>query len=85
MHDPKLRPAGRTCLCRSCGRYFGGVEGFDRHRKDGACLDPDTLVGRDGERLFATDRRGVYVRSGSWRRAAETARPRGQAMSADAS
>lgn len=31
---------GGTAHCSACHRTFGGVAGFDRHRRDGACLDP---------------------------------------------
>lgn len=31
---------GNKCLCRGCGRYFGGVVGFDLHRRAGRCVDP---------------------------------------------
>lgn len=38
------------CYCRECGQYFSTVGNFDRHRKDGACLDPANrgLICRDG-------------------------------------
>lgn len=29
-----------TAHCARCHRTFGGVSSFDRHRKDGACVDP---------------------------------------------
>lgn len=32
----------RAC-CFSCRRVFGGVSGFDKHRKGNKCLDPATL------------------------------------------
>lgn len=31
------------CHCSSCHLTFGGVRGFDRHRKAGSCLDPASL------------------------------------------
>lgn len=31
-HDPKLRPGSAACRCASCGLYFAGLKGFDRHR-----------------------------------------------------
>lgn len=36
--------------CSGCHRTFTGVSAFDRHREDGACLDPASLgmVERDG-------------------------------------
>jgi hypothetical protein len=30
----------RTAHCAACHRTFGGVGGFDRHRRGGACLEP---------------------------------------------
>src|SRR5882672_4649620 len=32
-----------TSHCSACHRTFGGVGSFDRHRRDGACLDPVTI------------------------------------------
>ncbi len=29
--------------CTGCHRTFGGARGFDEHRKDGVCVDPETL------------------------------------------
>ena len=28
------------CLCFACRELFGGVTGFERHRRDGGCVDP---------------------------------------------
>lgn len=44
------RPTPAQAHCAVCHRTFGGVTGFDAHRKDGACLDPSTrgYVERDG-------------------------------------
>lgn len=39
----KPRLTGNKCLCRSCGRYFGGVAGFDAHRRAGQCVPPETI------------------------------------------
>lgn len=39
--------------CASCHRTFGGVSGFDGHRRNGQCLDPQTL--------------GMAVRDDIWR------------------
>lgn len=40
--------------CAPCHRTFGGVAGFEKHRKGGTCLDPATL--------------GMVERDGIWRR-----------------
>lgn len=44
------RPSPAMAHCASCHRTFGGVTGFDAHRKDGTCLPPSSLgmVERDG-------------------------------------
>lgn len=45
------RPSPAQAHCKSgCHRTFGGVGGFDRHRRDGQCHDPAGLgmVERDG-------------------------------------
>lgn len=47
MHNddngPALTVGSAKCLCRACGRYFGGVHGFDMHRKSGRCIEPETV------------------------------------------
>lgn len=51
----------RVAHCRGCHRTFAGVGLFDLHRTaDGRCLDPETVVGRDGERR-------LFFRDGMWR------------------
>jgi hypothetical protein len=52
---PALRPASRTCLCRTCGDYFGSPSAFDKHRtgpwSGRRCLAPEErprLVLKDG-------------------------------------
>jgi hypothetical protein len=44
------QPSPSMAHCPTCHRTFGGVWGFDRHRRNGACVDPQTLgmVDRDG-------------------------------------
>lgn len=37
------------CHCGACHRHFGGLGGFDLHRKGDACLDPATLLTEKGE------------------------------------
>lgn len=37
------KPNRQACICPSCGMGFGGVIGFDRHRKAGRCLSPAEL------------------------------------------
>jgi hypothetical protein len=34
---------GLTCHCGSCHNSFGGVSNFDRHRRNGQCVDPAEL------------------------------------------
>lgn len=61
MTTPKLRHGSRACLCRSCGQYFGGVNGFDTHRRDGQCLDPEAITTKKGVRKLFLDSRGFWV------------------------
>jgi hypothetical protein len=37
------RPTPAQAHCSACHLTFGGVTGFDAHRKDGACSDPSAL------------------------------------------
>src|SRR5579859_2247447 len=55
--DPKLPPRTNRCLCSECGRYFGGADGFTRHRVNFQCVDPATV----GLRLNS---RGYWIRKG---------------------
>jgi hypothetical protein len=66
MSDPKLPLGTNRCKCNACGRYFGGVGGFDLHQQDdGAgrtvCQDPATVVDRHGRRLLV-EKKGYWVR-----------------------
>jgi hypothetical protein len=36
-------PSQAHCAALGCHRTFGGVTGFDAHRKDGECINPTTL------------------------------------------
>jgi hypothetical protein len=42
--------------CAGCHRTFSGVTTFDQHRSQagehGTCLDPETVVGKTGDRLL---------------------------------
>lgn len=44
------RPTPAQAHCPTCHATFGGVTAFDRHRRDGRCVDPRALgmVRRDG-------------------------------------
>lgn len=53
--DPRLPYGTNFCLCAACGRYFGGVNGFERHRVNFQCVDAATI----GLRL----NRGRWVRT----------------------
>lgn len=33
----------RAAHCAACHRTFGGVRGFERHRKNFTCVDPSTV------------------------------------------
>lgn len=41
--DTCKRPSPAQAHCATCHRTFGGVTGFDRHRRNGACIDPATV------------------------------------------
>ena len=65
INDPKLKPGTRFCKCPTCGRYFGGVKGFDMHRVASGvgriCLDPAALLDKHGKRLLWLNDRGYWV------------------------
>lgn len=48
----------RTGHCSACHRTFDSAAAFDRHRRDGACLDTLTLTDAEGHPVFG--RRKVY-------------------------
>lgn len=49
------------CAARNCHRTFAGVGLFDLHRTaDGRCLDPASIVTKDGEPR-------AWFRDGMWR------------------
>lgn len=54
------RPTGRQAHCGACHRTFGGVTGFDEHRRGGQCSDPATIG--------LEERRGDPEQPGIWRR-----------------
>ena len=65
MASPQLKPGTRFCQCTACGRYFGGVAGFDLHRvgpiESRKCLDPAAVFdGRGNRKLWLNDR-GYWV------------------------
>lgn len=37
------RPTPVQCHCTVCHCTFGTVSSFDKHRKHGACLDPESI------------------------------------------
>jgi len=64
----KLLPIGTNrCKCPSCGRYFGGVSGFDLHRVGKAnarkCANPAGLVDKYGKGLLTLNTAGYWVGS----------------------
>jgi len=40
-----IRPTPSQAHCSVCHETFGSVSGFDRHRRGGQCLDPNTIPG----------------------------------------
>lgn len=55
--DPRLPAGSRYCRCAECGCYFGGADGFGRHRARFACVSPADLA-------MVMDSRGYWRRSG---------------------
>jgi len=59
-----IRPTPTQAHCGSgCHVTFGGVAGFDSHRRNGQCLDPANLgmVDRDGVWRRTTDRDAAAI------------------------
>ncbi len=58
---PRLKPGTRYCQCSACGRYFGGVAGFDMPRVgpmgSRKCADPASILTVKGRkrRLWEND------------------------------
>lgn len=63
--------------CTGCHRTFGGVNLFDRHRRDvrgeGTCVDPATIVGKE------SGEREMFETNGIWQ-SVETPAERGVAL-----
>lgn len=38
--DTCVRPTPAQCHCATCHRTWGGISGFDAHRRGGECVDP---------------------------------------------
>lgn len=52
-------PSNAHCAAEGCHQTFGTVTAFDRHRRDGACLDPAGLrMHRDGRGIWRWDTTG---------------------------
>lgn len=47
----------RLCHCTACHRNFGGISGFDAHRRGGQCLDPEKLGMSKKDRVWVTESR----------------------------
>lgn len=48
------KPTPAQAHCTVCHRTFGGVSGFDAHRRNGQCLDPVTLGMIERDRVWRT-------------------------------
>jgi hypothetical protein len=46
------KPSGRMAHCGACHRTFGGITGFDRHRKGGVCNEPTSVGLRDASGIW---------------------------------
>jgi hypothetical protein len=52
--DDCIHPSQSQAHCGSgCHRSFGGVSGFDAHRRGGRCVDPATITKDGGMHLDA--------------------------------
>jgi hypothetical protein len=61
MSDPMLPVGKNFCKCGACGEYFGGVGGFDLHRRDRACFAPSKVSDKKGRPLLRLNDRGYWV------------------------
>lgn len=52
--DSCKRPTPAQAHCTTCHRTFGGSWGFDRHRRDGVCLNPTTIGMMEMEAVWRT-------------------------------
>jgi len=43
LRDRTYQPKGRECMCPTCFRVFSGERLFDRHRKGGECIPPESI------------------------------------------
>lgn len=48
---------GRRCHCMVCGENFTVVANFDKHRKDGQCLPPESIG-------MVLNERGIWAKPG---------------------
>lgn len=68
MSDTMLPVGTNRCQCAGCGRYFGGVSGFDAHQTisptgDAVCADPASLTNSKGESLgYVLTEAGYWIR-----------------------
>lgn len=53
--------ATRVCHCAACCETFSVLVHFDRHRRNGQCLDPSTIRTQEGQPLLRLDKRGYWV------------------------
>lgn len=58
-----VQVASRTGHCCGCHQTFASEKFFEAHRLDGTCLDPATILKKDGTPRFETftDRAGCQV------------------------
>lgn len=51
-----------ACHCSGCHRTFGGVKGFDIHRRGGRCIDPATVTSSTTGIAVFTETNGIWQR-----------------------
>ena len=63
MNAPVLTPGTGRCRCAACGRFFGGVGGFDVHQRLTGARSASVLVCLDPATLGLVERGGWWVRA----------------------
>ena len=70
MNDKMLPVGTNYCKCPSCGEYFSNEGTFDIHRsgvgRDRSCTAPGSLFNKKGGHRLVLNKRGYWVRPGSF-------------------
>ncbi len=60
---PLKRYPNPGTVCTACGMGFGGLTGFDRHRRDKRCLSPAKIMAQKHPLVLKT---GIWISELSW-------------------